>query len=96
MEVRNDGTFIVSPKGGAARTFVLDRRDRRFIEEGCCTWLDNRYLAFPSKHFGVIDTDAMKIGFVADDTDRHVIALPGVGAVIVTDDESAYLAKIVL
>jgi hypothetical protein len=96
VEVRNDGTVIVSPKAGAARTFVLDRRDRRFIEEGCCTWLDNRYLAFPSKHFGVIDTDAMKIGFVADDRDGHVMPLPGVAAVVVTDDENAYLAKIVL
>jgi hypothetical protein len=95
-EVRKDGTVVVTPKGGAARTFVLDPRDRRFIEPGCCAWLDNRYLAFPAKHFGVIDTDAMKIGFVTGDADHHVEALPGVGAVVVTDDESAYLAKIVL
>jgi hypothetical protein len=96
VEIRNDGTIVVTPKGGAARSFVLDARDRRFAEPGCCAWLDNRYLAFPAKHFGVIDTDAMKIGFVADPGERRIEPLPGVAAAIVTDEDNAYFAKIVL
>jgi hypothetical protein len=91
------GKVTVTAKGGAARTLQLDPRDARAAEPGCCKWLDNRYVSFPARTLGVIDTDAMKIAFVPETPDEETRAtpLPGAMQALVTKGEATYLAQIV-
>ena len=93
-----DGKVTVTPKGGAARTLVLDPRDARAAEPDCCKWLDNRYVSFPAKTLGVIDTDTMKIAFAppsGDDDEQRIIPLAGSLQALVTNGDDLVLAKIV-
>jgi len=93
-----DGKVTVTPKGGTARTLQLDPRDARVAEADCCKWLDSRYVSFPAKTLGVIDTDAMKIAFAPasrDDEEPRIIPLAGSMQALVTKGDDLFLAKIV-
>jgi hypothetical protein len=96
-----DGKVVVTPKSGAPRTLQLDAHDERFAEADCCQWLDNRYLSFPAARFGVIDTDAMKVAFVAapganeGEDDQHVTPIAHMMQAFVTKGDGMFLAKIV-
>jgi hypothetical protein len=91
------GKVTVTLKGGVARTLQLDPRDAEYAEAGCCRWLDNRYLTFQTRTFGLIDTDAMKVAVPqpSPEDERRIEPLPGSLHAFVTKGDDMYLARIV-
>jgi hypothetical protein len=93
-----NGKAIVTPlPGDTSRSLVLHPSDYKAIDEGCCEWLDARYVAIPGRHYGFLDTDAMKVSLVADapaDDDRVIHMLPGSGHVLVEVGSTTSLATV--
>jgi hypothetical protein len=99
-----DGKLVVTPLagGGAPRTLVFHPSDAHYAIAGCCQWVDDRYLAFPARGFAFIDTDAMKVHFVAhehpsvggDDDEQAVKIAPGTSLAVVHRADGLYLASV--
>lgn len=88
------GTLTVRANG-ADRTLTFHAEDAGSIAAGCCTWIDNRWMAMPH---GFIDTDAMKVTLFALDAEDdvpHVDFIPGTRTALVTPGDGLHLATAV-
>jgi hypothetical protein len=98
----SDGKLVVTPlRSGTPRTLAFHPSDAKFVHPGCCAWLDERYLAIKTKEgFGFIDTDAMKVHYVARPTNgdegQDVHVAPGMQIAVVRRGDGMYLATIQL
>jgi hypothetical protein len=57
---------IRSLAGGAPRTMTFNPEDRRFVDEECVAWIDNRYLRFSNPYPIFIDSKSMKMTYALD------------------------------
>jgi hypothetical protein len=60
-------TLEISPlAGGAARTLTFNPEDRRFVDEDCVAWVNDRYLTFFNPYPIFIDSHSMKMTYALD------------------------------
>jgi hypothetical protein len=57
---------IRSLAGGAARSLTFNPEDRRFVDEECVQWIDDRYLTFFNPYPIFIDSKSMKMTYALD------------------------------
>jgi WD40 repeat protein len=67
IEVIGTERLVISDLGtGQKREFIFNPYDRRNVFPGSVHWVNDRYLAFESSRMALINTETLKMNFVAD------------------------------